>query len=256
VTVGALMVLAASVGWSVSWLQTAKREGAPSSERRGPDGIRSAEMIVFGINALTLRVSDDLDKGILAIVDSYHAVGVYTVAYRIASYVLFPSRAVLGRFMPAVFRAGPSVTSEWRDLVRKTQKELAGMLLLTMPPLIGGALLLPLVLGQRYAASVPMAITLIPLLGLRGLHWIYGDILVAIGRIRLRLVAQCISLIIPLVAYVVLIQVMASWGAVIATGLGEVLAILCMRGIAIKAMRLDSGIDGSATAAAPIGLQV
>jgi O-antigen/teichoic acid export membrane protein len=200
------------------------------------------ETSIFALNALTLRVSDDADKALLAAFESYSAVGIYTVAYRIASYILFPSRAVMGRFMPAIFKEGCKPAPDWPAVVREARRELVSMLGLAAPVLVAASLAAPLVLGRRYANAEPMAVALIPLLALRGFHWIYGDVLVAVGRVRSRLVGQVASLVVPMVAYVALIPSLGAWGAVLGTGVGEAIAIAFMREIALR----ETGARGTA----------
>jgi len=192
--------------------------------------------VIFGLNTLSVRVLDDADKAILALFRSYAEVGRYTVAFRVASYVLFPARAVLGRFMPAIFKAGTDDAQELPRIARAARRQLFGAVLLSGPVLAVAALCLPLVLGSRYSAAVPMAIVMIPLLGIRGVHWIYGDILVALGRVRTRLAAQFMALVVPLACYFGLSPLLGAWGAVIATGIGEAVTILWMRRFAASAL--------------------
>jgi O-antigen/teichoic acid export membrane protein len=210
---------------------------------------RRGDTWVFVLNTLSVRVNDDIDKVILAYADSFAAAGVYTAAYRVSSYVLVPVRAVLARRMPQMFKAGAN-----RDERQLLLAKAAARRDLAVAVLIGGVLLsfaavsLPFLAGEEYQAAVPLALVLIPVLGLRGFQYMYGDVLVAAGSVRLRLLAQSVAFIFPAVAYIVLIPLLGAWGAVAGTAVGEVAAIVTLAILARRAIAaLDQGTAQGAT---------
>ncbi len=170
-------------------------------------------------------------------------------AYRIASYVMVPVRAQLAEFFHSIFdKASPDgISPGARTAAGRAARRVALAVLLAVPLLTAAAAALPLVGGQEYAASLPYAVVLIPAIGLRGFHYLYGDLLVAAQRPRLRVLAQAVGLGLPLLACFVLVQFLGLWGAVLATAVGEVMAVLVMRRFAHRLLATPAQ-----TAAAPV----
>ncbi len=191
---------------------------------------------VYAANSLVVRFVDDIDKVLLGSLSSYAEAGAYTAGYRLASYVLVPTRGVLGRFLPSLFAPGGTSQDQMLSNLRAIRRRLV----ITSLPVAGvlsmTALALPVVLGPEYLASQGLALALIPCLALRGHHYVYGDLLAALGRARIRLFGQLISAALPLLAYLLLIPALGSWGAVIATLLGELATISLMRRLAESAL--------------------
>lgn len=219
-----LALASTPVAVAATWWSRARATG---DEGAGP---RYDDAWVFSLNTLALRLSDDADKAFVAAYAGYAAAGAYTAAYRLGSYVMVPVRGVLAEFAPALFRAthgaepGPQVWQQVRSAVARVLVAVG----VAIPPLYAGAMLAPRLLGPGYADLSAYALVLVPALGLRGVHYVFGDVLTATGRVRRRLAAQGASVLLPLVACVLLIPAWGAWGAVWATLLGEVLAVVLL----------------------------
>lgn len=220
----ALALASTPVALAAAWWSRARVAGDDEA------GARHDDVWVFSLNAFALRLSDDADKAFVAAYAGYAAAGAYTAAYRLGSYVMVPVRGVLAEFAPALFRAtrgaepGPPQWHQVRSAVGRVLVAVG----LAVPPLYVGALLAPRLLGPSYADLARYALVLVPALGLRGVHYVFGDVLTATGRARERLAAQGASVLVPLGACSLLIPPFGAWGAVWATLLGEVLAVVLL----------------------------
>lgn len=225
-------------GWSVLYLASAALGAAPwlwrAHRRRNQSlgtAVDAADAWLFVLTTLSLRVYDDADKYLLLRTGALVDAGVYAAAYRLASYLLVPVRAVLAQSYPEMLRLGASdPLAVWQAAGRAARRSvLVGAA--TALPLTGAALLLPTVAGTGYAGTAPLVLALAPALGLRGAHYAYADVLTVLGHQRVRAAAQLVSFSLPLAAYVLLIPRAGAWGAVVATGLGEVATVLVMAGL-------------------------
>ena len=191
---------------------------------------------VFTLNAFVERLFDDFDKWLLALTVGYAPAGVYAAGYRIASYVLVPTRAVVSRHVPRFFERSASSSAVLAEARAAARRDLCLMVACGALGLAAVAIVAPWLLGAGYADARPIALLLIPVLAVRGFHWIDGEMLTVRGRIRTRLLAQGAALGIPLLAYLVLVPRYGVAGAVAATLLGEVLALVVMRRLAARVL--------------------
>ena len=215
----ALALVSTPVAVAAACWTWARSLPVPAAPRPRPD-----DVWVFSVNALAVRLFDDADKALVAAYAGYAAAGVYTAAYRLASYVLVPVRAVLAEFAPALFARGGGQEPDW-SLVRAAVGRALLAAVVVAPPLCLAAVLAPRVLGAEYQDMAPLALVLVPALALRGVQYVLGDVLTATGRVRRRLAAQTACLVVPLGACVLLVPPLGAWGAVAASVLGELLAV-------------------------------
>lgn len=111
----------------------------------------------FAVATASSRVHGDADKVVLARLASTATAGVYTLAYRLVDVFLLPVSAGVERLLPVLFRQG-------QHGLRHALRASAGKIALTLmaaSALCAGvylaASLLPLILGDSYRDTVPIA---------------------------------------------------------------------------------------------------
>lgn len=136
----------------VALCYTRLKLGRPCWRLQG--AVRTArEGIYFALWGASDRIQSDIDKALLARLDSVHAAGVYSAAYRMADMAMLPVHGLLGAATARSFRAGEggamaSARYAWRLLpIPLAYVLVAGIGLLSCSSL------LPWMLGPSFAGS-------------------------------------------------------------------------------------------------------
>jgi O-antigen/teichoic acid export membrane protein len=138
----------------------------------------------------------DGDKPMVAYFAGPVAAGLYTAAFRIVDAVGMPLRALTAALYARFFMHGHDGIERSFQFALKVLPLTLGYTLVAGIVLTVGADFLPLVLGEKFRAAMPLASTLafLPVFG--GLTAIGGDILTSVGRQRARalvMTSLCLS---------------------------------------------------------------
>ncbi len=150
--------------------------GAPSFTR----SLRRSELIegsYFAIGLSAQTVYNDIDKTMLARMSTLEATGLYTAAYRLLDMAFVPLRSLLAASYPKFFQAGKSGVLGSLEVAKKLLPIMAGYGAIAAVALMFCAPIVPIILGQEYAASVEALQWLAPILLLRAFHYIAADTL-------------------------------------------------------------------------------
>jgi O-antigen/teichoic acid export membrane protein len=151
---------------------------------------RLAEGFGFSVASSTTSLYNDVDKAMLSRYGMYASSGTYSVAYRIIDFACVPIRSLHAAAMPRFFRARMGAIQSNAIFAKRILKRtfpygvLAGTGLFAVAPLV------PMLLGDGFAASVPALRWLCLIPALRTLHISAGDAITGAGHQRLRTCAQ------------------------------------------------------------------
>ncbi|SDQ10351.1 lipopolysaccharide biosynthesis protein [Quadrisphaera sp. DSM 44207] len=138
--------------------------------------------LLFSCGLASQAVYNDLDKAMLARLSTLEATGVYTAAYRVVDMALTPLRALLATAYPRFFAEGAAGLAGSLRVARRLAVPALGWCALASLALLLGADLVPVLLGESYAASVGAlrALAVLPLL--KAAHHLAADALTGAGH--------------------------------------------------------------------------
>ncbi|HEY5209774.1 MAG TPA: polysaccharide biosynthesis C-terminal domain-containing protein [Stellaceae bacterium] len=168
----------------------------------------------------------DIDKPLVAYLAGPLAAGLYNAAFRIVDAMAVPLRALMAAFYARFFKHGQDGIEQSFQFALRVLPLTLGYTLFAGLALTFGADLLPLILGEKFRAAVPVTTTLafLPVFG--GLTSIGGDILTSAGRQRTRaIVVSCLCLSPVLFAYLLVPRFGAMGAAYAALGNGAMVAV-------------------------------
>jgi O-antigen/teichoic acid export membrane protein len=177
---------------------------------------RDGALFAFSLSAQSAY--NDIDKVMLARLGSVEAAGIYAAAYRIVDVAFRPMMALLAAAYPQFFRHGaggvrPALVFLKRLALPGVSYAAAASLALF---LLAG--MVPVLLGESYAASVGALQGLAALPLLRALHFLAADLLTGCGHQGLRTAVQVVVAFLNVGLNIVLIP-MYSWGGAVAASL-------------------------------------
>lgn len=136
----------------------------------------------------------DIDKPIVAYLAGPVVAGLYNAAFRIVDAAGMPLRALTASFYARFFKHGHNGLEQSFQFALRVLPLTLGYTLFAGIALTLGADYLPLILGDKFSAAVPVATCLAFAPVFNGLSAIGGDILTSTGRQRTRaLVIACLS---------------------------------------------------------------
>jgi O-antigen/teichoic acid export membrane protein len=192
----------------------------------------------------------DIDKPLVAYFAGASAAGLYSAAFRIVDAVTMPMRAVAASFYARFFRHGHQGIERSFQFALKILPLTLGYAVLAGLMLTFGADFLPLLLGEKFRAAVPVtgALALLPVFW--GLTALGGDILTSAGRQRSRaLVMVCLSLS-PVLLACLLVPRFGAIGAAYAS-LGNAALVSATIWIMVLLARRRAAREPAPIAAAP-----
>lgn len=185
---------------------------------------RVRDGLPYSGNVVATVVQNDADKTLLVRAGLQEATGHYSVAYRVASIAYLPVLAVLQSMFPRFFALGhegglPATAAFGRKLAKPllAYGVVAGVGLVLCAPLV------PLIVGEEYRPSVPLLMLLAPLVLVKVVQSVTGDVLTGAGRQHTRTRCVAIAAVTNVAINLVLIPLLGITGALIATGVAEVL---------------------------------
>lgn len=165
------------------------------------------------------------------------AVGVFALAFGLASHIFSPAQALVGPLIPAISGLREVDADAVKDAFRRTMRAssilVGAMCVIGLPAL---ALLIPVLYGHGFDASAPMLVAL----GISsGLLVVGGPVSAFVmGRLDARTVlwASVVALAIDAALAFALVPVIGGWGAVIANVAGAFTRLLLLVHSELRAM--------------------
>ncbi|MET3721613.1 oligosaccharide flippase family protein [Arthrobacter sp. UYEF21] len=199
-----------------------------TSAKLGPGGralrlrvVEVKEGLLFSVAMSSQNVYNDIDKAMLARLDSVGAAGVYSAAFRIIDMAYAPIRSISAAAYPLYFREGEGGLA---SALRLTRRIAPAVLIVGGLAAIGSFFLAPvapMLLGNDYDSAIVVIQVLAPLVILRGLTFLGADTLTGCGRQGFRTGAQVTVAIFNVGINLVLIPPMGISGAILSTLLCE-----------------------------------
>jgi O-antigen/teichoic acid export membrane protein len=206
------------------------------------------EGFTFSLGVTATSVYTDIDKTLLARFAAPDVGGLYTAAYRIVALASTPLTAVVTASRNRMLRRAHAAGDGGVDEVNRISTELLKIVL------VGGVLagiglyltapLLPMLIGAKYAGSIPMIrwLAVLPLVG--GVHFLYGEALMAVGKQGVRASFQALLAGVNVLVNLWLIRRMSWEGAVFAAYAAQGLLAVAM--LALTSRMLSGRNSGAA----------
>ena len=184
--------------------------------------------IFFSIGSASQTVYADIDKSMLARMDSVGVAGVYTGGYRVIVMMSTPILAFVFAANPRFFRDGERNAPDVWQLAQRARKVAVVYGVIVAALCLIAAPALPWVLGSSFKESTEVVrwLALLPLI--QSVHLIYGNALMGVGRQALRSAMQVGTAGINAGLNLWLIPLYSWRGAAIATLCGEALLAVAM----------------------------
>jgi O-antigen/teichoic acid export membrane protein len=228
VTAALILVVTWEVGWTRPRLSLYREEW------------RTGALFSIGMSSTTIY--NDIDKALLGRLSTLEATGIYSAAYRIIDMSYAPIRAMLGAAYPAMWRAGAtgSVAAVARVARSRLLRLASAYCLLGTVGMYAGAGLMPVVLGDSFADSVPALRALSFLLIIKGCHYVIGDTLTCAGQQGARTVVQIVIAVLNVGLCFLLIPTYSWQGAVAASLVCDGLLAITLGAILARRLRHEA----------------
>jgi O-antigen/teichoic acid export membrane protein len=211
-----------------------------SSDRLGFSPAEFREGMLYSVALSSQNAYNDIDKTMLAKIESSSSAGVYSAAYRIIDMAYVPVRTVAAAAYPHFFREGEAGL---RSVIKFTRKICPIVLALGATGAVAVALLAPyapLILGDEYAAAVDIIRLLSPLVILRAVSFLAADALTGSGNQGFRTLSQIGIALVNIGLNFILIPDFGITGAVISTLFCEMLLGLMLWGRIVLFFLIDN----------------
>jgi O-antigen/teichoic acid export membrane protein len=175
------------------------------------------EGLLFAVSLSAQNVYNDIDKTMLARLDTLGAAGIYAAAYRILDFTFAPMRAALAAAYPRFFQHGVGGLRSALEVSRKIALPGFAYATAVAAVLLLGADVIPVVLGDEYAQSVDAVRMLAALPLLRWIHYLAADSLTGAGRQGVRTTCQVSIAVVNVGLNFWLISAYSWTGAVVST---------------------------------------
>jgi O-antigen/teichoic acid export membrane protein len=171
----------------------------------------------FSIGLSSSLIYGDIDKALLARLASLSIAGIYTAAYRIASFAFVPVMALLTATYARFFKHGASGVRAATAFAKQLAPYAVSYSALAGAVIYMGAPLVPVALGDGYQPAVDVLRWLAPLPVLQAIAYLAGDVLTGSDRQGIRSLLQIAAAGLNVGLNLVLIPAYSWRGAVWAT---------------------------------------
>ncbi|MGK5110440.1 lipopolysaccharide biosynthesis protein [Geodermatophilus sp. CPCC 205506] len=204
----------------------------------------------FAASLLAFSVHEDADKVLMVRLADPATAGLYAAAYRAVQVAASPIKALVTASHRRFLLHDPTVRGEHTRRSWSYTAVGAGYGVVAAGVVVAAAPLLPAVLGDAYAGSVPMVQVLAVLVVLRGLGAFSYNGLMGLGAHGHRVAVIAAAAVVAALLNVVLIPMFSWWGAAVATLTAELLfVVLAWWALLRRQRRHDASVDGLAVAA-------
>jgi len=197
------------------------------------------EGLLFAVSISAQNVYNDIDKTMLARLDTLGAAGIYAAAYRILDFTFVPMRAALAAAYPRFFQAGADGLRSALTVTRRIALPGLAYAVLAAGVLLLGSNAIPVLLGAEYAQSVDAVQMLAVLPLLRWIHYLAADSLTGAGYQGRRTACQVAVAVINVGLNLWLITAYSWTGAVIATLVCDGLLAVTLWGVVAAVVRTE-----------------
>jgi O-antigen/teichoic acid export membrane protein len=143
-------------------------------------GMKRSDLIegsYFAVGLSAQTIYNDIDKTMLARMATLEATGLYAAAYRLLDMAFVPVRSLMASSYTRFFQSGKTGILGSMQVAKKLLPIMGGYSIVGAIALMSCAPIVPMILGQQYAASVEALQWLAPILLLRSMHYIAADTL-------------------------------------------------------------------------------
>lgn len=182
--------------------------------------------IYFSLGTASRTLYTDADKYILSSYGLLAASGALSAAAKIITMASAPIQAMVYSLNTRLFRAGlDGPVASWGVIKKPFFFTLAYGVLIGVGLALASPLV-PVILGPSYQQASSYLWALSPLLAMNGIHYLFGDALMGLGRQALRSIVQFLAALVAVIANVALIPVMGPDFVIIS-------ALVCSFGLAL-----------------------
>jgi O-antigen/teichoic acid export membrane protein len=139
------------------------------------------EGLLFAVSMSAQNIYNDIDKTMLARLDTLGAAGIYAAAYRILDFTFVPMRAALAAVYPRFFKSGANGLRSALAVSKTIVLPGIAYAVVVAAALLLGSTAIPVVLGAEYSQSVGAVQMLAALPLLRWIHYLAADSLTGAG---------------------------------------------------------------------------
>jgi O-antigen/teichoic acid export membrane protein len=182
-----------------------------------------SEGFAFAIGSTSETIYGDADKTLLVRMTSEAVAGTYTIAYRLVTFAYVPVAELVMAKLTTMFRAGHGNIRASLDHIREFQSVLVLYALLAAVGLVLIGPLIPLILGNDFAATASVLFWLALMPAVQTTHRVLGAVLMTSGHAKARGTAQAITAVLNVILSAILISYFSWQGAVMATYASEIL---------------------------------
>jgi O-antigen/teichoic acid export membrane protein len=205
----------------------------------GTFGAQWKEGLLFAVSISAQNVYNDIDKTMLARLDTLGAAGIYAAAYRILDFTFVPMRAALAAAYPRFFTYGANGLGSALRLCKRIALPGIAYAVVVAGVLLVGSTAIPVVLGAEYSQSVGAVQMLAALPLLRWTHYLAADSLTGAGYQGARSGCQIGVAMINIGLNFWLITDYSWTGAVVATLISDGLLAVMLWGVVAAAARSE-----------------
>ncbi len=206
----------------------------------GPGGIRKQHVVDsgrFAVGLTALSVQTDFDKTVLVNTNQLTDAGMYAAAYRLINMV----DMALGQIVAASHNRLMGVGHRDPQLLKRRVIQICGVIVAANAAagLVGFFSQRPIriLIGSEFTGTHRIMMLLMPLVGMRAIGSVLSNALIALGWLKIRLVAVISSSVVGIIAYLVLIPRYGWQGAFVGTIISETLLVTIVGGGFVQASR-------------------
>lgn len=163
--------------------------------------------VFFSLGTASRTLYSDADKFILSSYGFLAASGSFSAASKILTMASAPIQALVYSLNTKLFRAGVEGSAATWNVVKKPLVLVLGYGTLVGIFLAFASPLVPILLGASYQEASSYLWCLAPLVVLNGIHYLFGDALMGLGRQAARSIVQFAAACLAVVANIVLIPI-------------------------------------------------
>jgi O-antigen/teichoic acid export membrane protein len=208
------------------------------------------EGLLFAVSISAQNVYNDIDKTMLARLDTLAAAGIYAAAYRILDFTFVPMRAALAAAYPRFFKSGAKGLGPALRVSKRIALPGIAYAVAVSGVLLLGSKAIPVVLGAEYSQSVGAVQMLAALPLLRWTHYLAADSLTGAGYQGVRTACQIGVALINVGLNFWLIADYSWIGAVLSTLICDGLLAVMLWGVIVVAVRSEKTLKGERSSGA------